>query len=228
MPILPDQNRLIYGQTNYIKLAFVRLLQAAFSHESVPKEYRWAPTKGDTRPGVKSAQGQRQLWIYRANPNRETGLPAIFVEAEPADCSIAMLGQELVRQVFEFDEILKRDVLVEDVYSGPIFIPVKLTVVAKTTTDREILTDMVTAFVRYVFRDKFQKEKIDYLDIQAGDAGEEGENPANRRFFGSLTVRCQTQFHQVIDRRLYELIQTINMDDIKYGTSEDDLTPMPG
>ena len=228
MPTPPNPNRLIYGHTNFIKLAFVRLLQAAFSHESVPKEYRWAPAKGDKRPGVKSAQGQRQLWIYRASPNRETGLPAIFVEAEPADCSIAMLGQELVRQEFEFDATLGRDVLVEDIYSGPIFIPVKLTVVAKTTTDREILTDLVTAYVRYVFRDKFQKEKIDYLDIQAGDAGEEGDTPADRRFFGSLTVHCQTQFHQVIDRRLYDLIQSINMDDIKYGTSKDDLTPMPG
>jgi hypothetical protein len=217
---------MIYGQTNFIKLAFVRLLQAAFSHESVPAEYRWKPSKN--QPGVASAQGQRQLWIYRANPKRTTGLPAIFVEAEPADASIAMLGQEITRQEFEYDPVLKRDVLVEDIYSGPLYIPVKLTVVATTTTDREILTDMVTGFVRYVFRDKFLKEKIEYLDIQAGDAGEEGDNPANMRFYGSLTVRCQTQFFHRVDRRLYDMIQSIDMDDIKYGTSEDDLTPMPG
>ena len=226
MPTPPDPGRLIYGQTNFIKLAFVRLLQAAFSHESVPAEYRWQPET--PIPGVKSAQGQRQLWIYRASPNRTTGLPAIFVECEPADASIAMLGQELMRQEFEFDPLLGKDVLVTDIYSGPLFIPVKLTVVAKTTTDREILTDMVTGFVRYVFRDKFLKEKIEYLDIQAGDAGEEGDNPANRRFLGSLTVRCQTQFSQVIDRRLYDLVQSINLDDVRYGTNRDDLTKMPG
>jgi hypothetical protein len=101
-------------------------------------------------------------------------------------------------------------------------------VVAKTTTDREILTDMVTAYVRFVFRDKFLKEKIEYLDIMAGDAGEEGDTPENKRFSGSITIRCQTQFSQRVDRSLYELIQSVNMDDIKYGTNESDLTKMPG
>ena len=226
MPNVPDPARLIYGQTNFIKLAFVRLLQAAFSHESVPAEYRWKPQRDI--PGVKSEQGQRQIWIYRANPNRTTGLPAIFVEAEAGDCSIAQLGQEIVRQDYEYDPVLKRDVLVTDYYSGPLYIPVKLTIVAKTTTDREILTDMVTGFVRYVFREKFLKEKIEYLDIHAGDAGEEGDDPANRRFIGSLTVRCQTQFHQAIDRSMYDLIQSINLDDIRYGTNQTDLSPMPG
>jgi len=226
MPQTPDPNRLIYGQTNFVKLAFVRLLQAAFSHESVPAEYRWRP--GRWEPGVKSEQGQRQLWIHRANPKRTTGLPALFVEAEPADASIAQLGQEIVRQDYEFDPVLKRDVLVTDYYSGPLFIPVKITVIATTTTDREILTDMVTGFVRYVFRDRFLKEKIEYLDIQAGDAGEEGDTPANKRFFGSLTVKCQTQFHQAIDRKLYETVQSVNLDDVRYGTTPDDLTKMPG
>ena len=226
MPKKPSPDRLFYGQTNFVKLAFVRLLQAAFSHKSVPEEYRWAP--GNAVPGVSSEQGQRQLWIYRANPKRTTGLPAIFVEAEPADASIAMLGQEIMRQEFEYDPILKRDVLMADIYAGPIFIPVKLTVVAKTTTDREILTDMVTAYVRFVFRDKFLKEKIEYLDIMAGEAGEEGDTPENKRFSGSITIRCQTQFSQRVDRSLYELIQSVNMYDIKYGTNESDLTKMPG
>lgn len=226
MPNIPDPGRLFYGQTNFVKLAFVRLLQAAFSHESTPEEYRWAPTK--PIPGVKTEEGQRQLWIYRASPKRTTGLPAIYIEAEPSDSSIKMLGQEIMRQDFEFDPALGRDVLVADVYAGVIWIPVKLTVVAKTTTDREILTDMVTSYIRYVFRDKFLKEKIEYLDIQAGDQSEEGDTPENRRFYGSVTVRCQTQFSQYVDRRLYDTIMSINLDDIRYGTNNDDLTKMPG
>jgi hypothetical protein len=226
MPNIPDPGRLFYGQTNFVKLAFVRLLQAAFSHESTPEEYRWAPTNPE--PGVKSEQGQRQLWIYRASPKRTTGLPAIFVEAEPSDSSIKMLGQEIMRQDFEFDPVLKKDVLVADIYAGVIWIPVKLTIVAKTTTDREILTDMVTSQIRYLFRDKFLKEKIEYLDIQAGDQSEDGDNPENRRFYGSVTVRCQTQFSQYVDRRLYDKIMSINLDDIRYGTNKDDLTKMPG
>jgi hypothetical protein len=226
MPTLPNPDRLIYGQTNFIKLAFVRLLQAAFSHESIPAEYRWQPDK--KKPGIKTEQGQRQLWIYRANPKRTTGLPAIFVEAEPTDASIAQLGTEIMRQEFEFDPVLNKEVLKADIYAGPLFIPVKLTVVAKTTTDREILTDIVTGLVRHTFRDRFLKEKIEYLDIQAGDAGEEGDNPENRRFFGGLTVRCQTQFSHRVDLSLYEIIQKINLDGINYGTDESDLTPFPG
>ncbi len=220
----PDPARLIYGQTNFIKLAFVRLLQAAFSHSSVPPEYRWAKSDKTKRP----SNGDRQLWIFRANPSRTEGLPAIFVEANIADVSIAQLGTEIMRQVFEYDETLKRDVLVADVYAGPIFIPVKLTVVAKNTTDREILTDMVTGMIRHVFRDRFLKEKIEYLDIQAGDDGEEGDTPADKRFFGSVTVKCQTQFYHYVDRSLYDLVQSVNLDGIKYGTDAGDLAPMPG
>lgn len=236
----PDAARLFYGQTNFIKLAFVRLLQAAFSHDSVPPEYRWAPQKmlkaqqnGDPadvpeNSVKKPTNGQRQLWIYRANPKRTTGLPAIFVEADPADASIAQLGTEIMRQEFERDELLNKDVLKADIYAGPLFITVKLTVVAKTTTDREILADMLTGMVRHVFRERFLREKIEYLDIHGGDSGEEGDNPENRRFFGEVIVKCQTQFYHYVDRGLYDLVQSVNLDGIKYGTDADDLTPMPG
>ncbi len=220
----PDPARLIYGQTNFVKLAFVRLLQAAFSHESVPEIYRWAKNDKTKRP----SNGDRQLWIYRANPSRTTGLPAIFVEADIADVSIAQLGTEIMRQEFEYDETLKKEVLKADIYAGPIFIPVKLTIVAQKTTDREILTDMVTGMVRHVFRDRFLKEKIEYLDIQAGDSGEDGDTPADRRFYGTLTVKCQTQFSHYVDRSLYDLVQSVNLDGIKYGTDDGDLAPMPG
>lgn len=230
LPPLPDRmepNRLLYGQTNFIKLAFVRLLQAAFSDESVPPEYRFRPEK--STPGVTSEQGQKQLWIYRADPNRETGLPAIFVESDPADASIAQLGQEVMREVYGTDPVTGiEDSLLARVYAGPLFIPVKITVVAKTTTDREILTDMVTGFVRFVFRAKFQENRIEYLDIKAGEGEVTGDTPADRRFLGTLTVHCQTQMSQTIDVRLYDIIQSINLDDLKYGSNKDDLTPIPG
>jgi hypothetical protein len=223
LPQMMEPLRQLHGQANFVKLSFARLLQEAFSDDSIPKEYRWRPHALDRIPGVKTEQGQRQLWIYRANPNRETGLPAIFIESDLADCSIAQLGQEIMRQLKDKDQNV-----VGYVFAGPVFIPVKITIVGKTTTDREILTAWTNDLVRYAFRPVFLANKIEYLDIRSGDAGEEGETPADRRFFGTVEIHCQTQSSRTIALSLWNRIQSVNLDGIKYGTTAADLTPFPG
>jgi hypothetical protein len=218
-----------HGQTNFVKLAFVRLLQAAFSDESVPAIYRWAPPK--QVPAGKPQQGDRQLWIYRANPNRTTGLPAIFVEADPADCSIGQMGSgnaEIMGTIYAEDPNNPgKQYLKTRIHGGTIFIPVKLTIVAKTTSDRGILTDFVTGLVRVVFRQKFQESRIEYLDIEAGDSGEEGDTPANKRFFGSLKVRCQTQSKLFVDESLRARVMSVNLAGLQFKDAEGDILPIP-
>ena len=70
--------------------------------------------------------------------------------------------------------------------------------------------------------------KIEYLQISAGDSGEEGDTPATKRFFGTIEVHCQTQFSLPVALSLYNRVMAVNLDGIEYGTDESDLTPIPG
>ena len=206
---------LILQQTNFIKLAFVHVLQQAFAHPATPEQFRYAPE----RQG-----GERQIGIYRAWPKKTTMMPCIMVEAESADVSIKTLGDECTYE--EIDE--NTNTVTARIYSGVIFIPVSLSIYAKNTTTRELLTDLVGIYTRYMFRQLFHKNNIEFLDIRAGDDGQE-EVDGEILFKGKVDIKCQTEFEQRIDMSLYEAIQSINIDGFKYGTSSTDLTPIdPG
>lgn len=220
---------LMHGMTDFIQLAFVRLLQEAFSDESVPDEYRWAPQTRD--PAVVSDMGQRQIWIYRANPNRETGLPAIFVETGVAKCGVTQLGnedREIVNRIWATDPKTGKPYVSVNIYGGPLWIPVKLTVVAQSTTDRAIIGDLVAGLVRVVFRPVFIKAGIEYLDIEGGNTSEEGDNPANRRFYGEVNIQCQSQFKMPVSTALIKRVQKINLVETFTDAGGDHYTPPEG
>ncbi len=200
---------LILQYTNFLKLAFVKVLQTAFAHPVTPEEYRYAPE----REG-----GERQISIYRAWPKRTVMYPLIMVEVEPGDVSITQLGQEIIKQ--EFDGVK----LMANWYGGTVNIPVRLTVYAKTTTDREMLTDLLAIYVRYIFRDLFALNRIEYLDISIDSSEEDRQGVPI--FIGTVDVRCQMEFEQKIDMTLYDDIQKVSLEGLKYGTDAGDLTPI--
>lgn len=209
-------SRLILQQSNFLALAFVRVLREAFSDDSTPEEYRYAPIKSE------GERGERQIAIFRTYPKRHGMIPCLVVETDTSDVSVKQLGEEVVAIEYESD---KRTVKAK-CYGGVIWIPVKISIFAHTATDRALLTDLVSAYIRYVFRPLFLLNNIDYLDIDAGEV--EVENIEEKPIFvGEVNVRCQTEFRQWIDLSLIEKINKISLDDLKYGTSEDDLTPIP-
>lgn len=209
----------------YVKNAFCLALREAFAHPATPEEYRYYkpsdPASMVLTPdalGVRETERKRQIAIYRAWPKRDVMLPCIIVETDIADASITTLGEE--QQFQEMDN----DGLVQGViYSGTMMIPVRITVYAETPTDRERLTDLVTIYVRYVFRDLFYREQIPYLGIQAGEAGEEQMPGVGVLFKGEVTLQCQTEFDQFIDQSLIDAVQSINIKDANFGSSSDDM-----
>jgi len=220
--------KIFIGQSNFLKLAFVRLLQAAYSGPDIPDEYRWQPRSPN--PAQVSEQGARHLWIYRASPNRTTGLPAIFIEAEPGDFSITQLGnadREIVNRIYATDPVSLATYVAVEIYGGPIWVPIKLTIVAKTTQDREILTEYTAILVRSIFRPVFLKARIEFLDIQAGDAGEEGDSPATKRFLGTVDIKCQTQFKMPVSTELIQRVRTVNLDGLRFVDAGGDVEPIP-
>jgi hypothetical protein len=89
-------------------------------------------------------------------------------------------------------------------------VPIRITVYALSTTDRERLTDLVVLYVRSVFRDRF-KVFCTYTDISVG--GETQDDWENQvLYINTVTVECWTQFANEIPMDLYALIQQINID----------------
>jgi hypothetical protein len=88
-------------------------------------------------------------------------------------------------------------------------VPITMTIYALRTTDRERITDLVTLYVRHVFRDRF-KPLFTYADIKLG--GEVETTWENQPLFSNtVTVDVWTQYANEIDVGLFELINNIDV-----------------
>jgi hypothetical protein len=198
--------------TNYVKNAFVLALREAFAHEATPVEYRYNSTD----------KAKSQISIFRAFPKRsDVKFPVILVEVESGDFSISSLSHE------ESYEIQDGNGLVTDVvYSGVMTIPVALTILTETTTDREKLTDLVAIYTRFVFRDLFYKYNMPYLGLDAGEDGEDTSSANGKVIYkGKVRVRLQTEFAQKVDMSLYAAVNSINLEQVLMGSSATDAQP---
>ena len=206
-------SKLLLHYSTYVKNAFCVCLQQAFANAYTPEEYRYSPdiTK-------------RQLSIYTAFPKRTSKWPLIVVESGRGDISIDKLGEEIVRE--EYDDNTGSENWAE--FSGNMTIPITLHIMAETTSDRNMITDLCAIFVRYVFRSLFAKYRISYLRIDAGEDGEEENKTAStgRIFKGLVEVSCFMEFEQKIDLSMYDEIQEIDLSGILAGTSAQDQTPI--
>ncbi len=200
-------DRFIVEQSNFLQKMFVQVLRTVFSDDSIAEEYRY-----------NSDRSKRQLHIFRAFPKKITGLPCVIVETAISDVSIKQLGEEIVEQILDDDG---RTVLAR-VYGGVCWVPVKITVMAKTTTDRGLITDLISSYIRFAARPLFARNKIEYLDIRSGEAGDEPLNDKDRMFLGTVEVQCQTEFKSLIDMSIYAKIQKISLDNITYSSADGD------
>ncbi|MEM2986559.1 MAG: hypothetical protein QXV60_00460 [Nitrososphaerota archaeon] len=88
-------------------------------------------------------------------------------------------------------------------------VPVRITIYALRTTDRERLTDLVILYTRSVFRDKF-KPFTTYLNISIGGETEETWENAPL-FINTVTIDCWSHYSHEIDYSLYTVIEKINI-----------------
>lgn len=205
----------------YVKNAFCLALLECFANEATPIAYRcYKPTDPandiltPTVTGPRDAARKSQVDIHREWPKRDLKFPCIVVSTAVGDTSVSTLGSEEGWEDIEPDTNL----LLGKVYTGTMKIPVTFSIYAETPTDRDMITDLVMIFVRFVFRDKFYRESIPYLDITAGQNGEEERNGATI-FLGEVTLQAQTEFDQYIDLSLLQAIESINLQALQFGTN---------
>jgi hypothetical protein len=212
-----SNGKLVLHYVNFLKNAFVSVLQAAFGSDFTPEEYRYAAD------GV----GGRQLTIYRGFSNRPTKFPIIIVESDEGDVSNDKLGDEAIREE-PAPEPADQSVMVFAVFAGNMTLPIRIHIEAETTTDREMLTDLVAFYVRYAFKNLFHKYNFSYLRISAGEDGEE-DSPASstgKIFKGVVRVTCFAEYEQKVSLAFLDIIENINLDGLLVGSSPSDAIPV--
>ncbi len=193
------KNKFIMEQSNFLKIAFTRVLKTIFADDSIPEQYRYSPGR----------EG-RQMSIFRVFPKRTEMLPCIVVETDTADVSIKQLGAEIVGEEYVQEDIGSPKVLDARIYGGVAWIPVRLTVVAETTTDREIITDIVAGYTRFAAKNAFALRSIEYLDIRSTEGDEQIEGKT--AFTGTVEIKCQTEYKCRIDMGIYDKIMKLAID----------------
>ncbi len=203
-------DKLYLGSSEYVKNAMVFCLREAFSHPYTPEEYRYDKD-----------EKKRQISIYRAFPKRTVKFPVIIVETKIGDGSITSLGNEEGHDEFnEAGEMAGRT------YWGTISMPTVLTVITDTPVDRERLGDLLFIYVRSIFKDTFNRERMPFLSILPGAAGEELIGNKNR-FLYTIDLAIQTEFNYFIDWSLLELFSKINLQEMLFHVDGSDETPQP-
>ena len=206
--------KLYLGSSEYVKMAMVFCLRQAFSHTYTPPEYHYD-----------SVQAKRQIGIYRAWPDRVPLFPCIMVSTKVGDGSITSLGDE--SGVDKFDDTTGDQS--GRTYWGTISMPTTLTVYTDTPADRERLGDLLFIYVRSLFKDTFNRERMPFLSIQTGADGEEFIHGKNRYIY-TVDLMIQTEFNYFIDWSLLDLFQTINIQEMlfKVDGSDEAGQPDPG
>ena len=192
---------MILKYSNYAKTALVTLFRYAFGHSSTPAEYRYD-----------NDQKQTKISIYRGFPKRIELYPAIIIEAEAGDASITFLGEE---QYNENRDELGR--LISIKYGGPMTLPIKLTIQARTVTDMERIVDLCVVFLRFLFRNKFAEFGFAYTKINPGsDSHDIVDNEP--LFSRTLTIDVYTEYSATIDGSLFVDIEKITLAPIEVTT----------
>jgi len=185
----------IIKYTNFIKLGFVALLREAFLNTATPEEYRYSLNEHETK-----------IKIYRSFPRRVQFYPSILVEADSGDASVSYLGQEIYRE----NKNATTGIVESVSFSGKLTVPINISVLTKSTTDRERLADLVTVYVRYLFKKKFEECGIHYINIKVS-----GESQAEERnevvYKNGLIVDCYTEYENEVPVALINTIEKFNV-----------------
>ena len=207
-----DAYRLHLESLDFVKAAFVRSLRAAYAHPSVPQEYRYS-----------KKHSERQISIYRSWPGRTVKYPLILVRANTVETPISSLGDEIV--VEDYNETTKD--LDSQVYSGVMWVPTTVEILAKTIKDRDRVTSLTAFYIRHLFLPFFKKVRLEYLDINI-EAPEDQEEVQGEMFHvGRVNIRCQTEYRHALDLTMFAAMRAVNIAGLRYGTSEDDLEAEP-
>ena len=173
------------------KLAWVLALQAAFQSAITDPALKYSPVESQTK-----------LKIYTAYPRRFEFLPFIAVSLGSGDMSFTYLSDDFV------DDDLKSSTVA---YAGRVVMTVQLTVVSKSTAERERIVDHLIIFVRHILTDILRAHgQTVTRDIRVGpETLVEVENePAYEQV---IDIPVYLEYQAFIDQSTFEYIRKMSV-----------------
>jgi len=185
-----------------LKYAFVVVLREAFSSLD--------PTgDGYNRYYYSQKEPDSKIAIYHAFPLRFVKYPTIVIVASRANASIEHLQDEEVDDLNNYDATSNVNVMT---FAGKVMADIEIHIFTETTIDRSMLTDLITFWVRHLFKDKFRDSAIcEYAGITI--SGESQSTLDERIIYeNTITVNCFTEYVNQIDYSLINRISKLNID----------------
>ncbi len=181
------------------KLAFVLALRKAFSSSLTDENLRYDADKGKTK-----------IKVFTAYPLRMEFLPALVVSVGGGDASVKYLA----------DDFVEEDVAAATVrYAGQINFNVSVTILSRSTLERERIMDHLIFFIRHLFIGDFRRAQspkfnFDLLysrDIRVG-AENISESENKPLYEQTIDLPCYMEYHAEIDQGTLETLRAVKID----------------
>lgn len=171
------------------KLAFVVALRSAFKSSVTDKNLRYDEDQNKTK-----------LKIYTAHPLRQEFFPAIVVSNSSGDMSMTYLEDDLTEQ--EPDKV---------VYGGRLIFTLSLTILTRSTLERERILDHLIIFLRHLFRGKLHSFGLEYTrDMRIG--GETVTEVENQPVYSQVVdIPCYMEYRAAIDQSAFDEVRAIDL-----------------
>jgi hypothetical protein len=179
------------------KLAFVLALRQAFASSITDVNLRYTDDKNTSK-----------LRIYTAHPLTMEFYPAIVVSVGGGDASMTYLQEDLV----DYD-----DATATATYAGRVSFSIGLTILTRSTLERERILDHLIIFVRHLFRDVLHGFNMEYtrnMTIGSENIIEVENKPVYEQTFD---IPCFMEYSAKIDQSALDTIRSISIADIQAG-----------
>ena len=177
------------------KLGFVVALRAAFQSSFTDENLRYNEDETLTK-----------LKIYTAYPQRLEFFPSLVVSSGGGDMSVTYLSDDFVEEVI--DAANGRCMVV---FAGRLVFTMSITIMTKSTLERERILDHLIMFVRHLFRPNLHAFGMEYTrDMRIGpETLTEVENtPVYEQ---AIDIPCYMEYEAKIDQGALETIRKIDI-----------------
>ena len=196
-PITTDEPHFLYFYFNWVKASFVKALRIAFASSSTPDVFKYS-----------AVQNTSQIDIRSDWPKRITKLPMIVVSTGSGNANVTYVGDEFLREATIADDGIEGYV-----YGGLMTLGVDIKLFASEMRTAEHLSDLITFYVRTLFRSKFAEYRMAYVEVTPSGITQE-ENI----YMNTVSTTVTVDWEQIIDRKLYDEVKAINLDITTYNT----------
>jgi len=185
---------------NDAKLTFEILMRTAFGYGYIP-QFLYSDNEEESK-----------IFIMRDSPQRLRKVPSIIISCTSSDFSIDELGPTAQR--FENisddpDSLPDEDRLVE--FRGHAKLDIAFDIFAGSRQDRDMISDFAAICLRFLFRNKAAENGFEYTKILLGSDGFEFDDDVTY-YTKTITVSCQSEFHETIPIELVDIINEIIVD----------------